>query len=807
MITRSLEDARGLLSQPGTRAGVLAYVSAMIGALMLLLEWTGTAVGLSEGYHGPVLTLALGLILIPAYLSAATALAAQVVPPEGERRATMQETSTRSRSIWLALAVGWLMLTALLFGVLGTLDVSPKRRFSITGLALFSPAVLAYGRVLGSSWRGIMGSTGVVASGRPSPFDAEQPTARKQFLSMIVYINTFLMPVIGLNTLISMVVLLALPIFGFDPSAVFDHHWVTRNGADAQYRAQDSIMEEGGILGYAAIEGFSFIEDPTLRGLLVGTVLSFILLNVALVGLLFVYEVARILFLGVHETFGTGGIRLTDPRLLRAEPSQQAKLLNFCFSGFAGQSMLLLALGMMTFWDAAPIPDPERCGGGWSNVCSLVEGGLGNALEELTWMLAAGGQVAFFVFWLLSVTSGGPSLSEYRFDASVEDERRRLKRIEDRIFVGERPLPIVIAEWDWEAAEQRMLKSGEEGISGIEQIREQTTRMLMHASLGQWDDGEEEALDLMAMRGGDDVQIARTVLAASSLAQRDIKEAEPRLAVLPHRDMDTLRMRWFLSVLRHDVVAIDQNELTMLSVDPLHRRNVDLIERWRDLSPMCTAYKIRDEPWGRRHLLGDIARMRLMGKSEEALRRLDEWSLEGERRSRPEVMMARLLLMLDTGLEATGKKLAEDLYRMLPNHPTVVALIRDLTAANITRFVPGSDKYGFDWVDTTAERWEREWSEAHQTISAPVLKERLLRKHARSANAWVGAMLDDHQEHHPATLSERQWMRHASWDAQPIGNHLMLSGVVITIEGLPVDLGMPADLDLKRLAGLGLIGS
>ena len=59
-----------------------------------------------------------------------------------------------------------------------------------------------------------------------------------------------------------------------------------------------------------------------------------------------------------------------------------------------------------------------------------------------------------------------------------------------------------------------MLKSGEEGISGIEQIREQTTRMLMHASLGQWDDGEEEALDLMAMRGGDDVQIARTVLAA-----------------------------------------------------------------------------------------------------------------------------------------------------------------------------------------------------------------------------------------------------------------------------------------------------
>ena len=65
-----------------------------------------------------------------------------------------------------------------------------------------------------------------------------------------------------------------------------------------EYRVQSSIMEEGGILGFALIELFSFIpakESSTL----VNMVLLFLLLNVALIGFLFVYEVARILFLDV----------------------------------------------------------------------------------------------------------------------------------------------------------------------------------------------------------------------------------------------------------------------------------------------------------------------------------------------------------------------------------------------------------------------------------------------------------------------------------------------------------------------------
>ena len=93
---------------------------------------------------------------------------------------------------------------------------------------------------------------------------------------------------------------------------------------------------------------------------IVTTLLLFLLLNVAAIGFLFVYEVARILFLDIQDVSGRG--ILADSRLLRAEPIQQAHVLNFCFTGFAGQSMLLLALAMITFWDSSFLPQGAQCG-------------------------------------------------------------------------------------------------------------------------------------------------------------------------------------------------------------------------------------------------------------------------------------------------------------------------------------------------------------------------------------------------------------------------------------------------------------
>ena len=71
-----------------------------------------------------------------------------------------------------------------------------------------------------------------------------------------------------------------------------------------EYTPQSTVMEEGGLLGFLLIELFSYIPEANIRIPLVTFVLLFLLLNVALIGFLFVYEVAKILFLDVSDVSG-----------------------------------------------------------------------------------------------------------------------------------------------------------------------------------------------------------------------------------------------------------------------------------------------------------------------------------------------------------------------------------------------------------------------------------------------------------------------------------------------------------------------
>ena len=110
------------------------------------------------------------------------------------------------------------------------------------------------------------------------------------------------------------------------------------------------------------------------------------------------YEVARILFLDIQDISGWGGIRLADSRLLRAEPIQQANVLNFCFTGFAVNPCSCWPWR----WSLSGIPflpQGDACGAWETSVCSVLEKDM---LEQLTWMLASGGQVAFLVVWAFS---------------------------------------------------------------------------------------------------------------------------------------------------------------------------------------------------------------------------------------------------------------------------------------------------------------------------------------------------------------------------------------------------------------------
>ena len=330
-----------------------------------------------------------------------------------------------------------------------------------------------------------------IAGGEASPFHNHKPSPKQQAIAQIVNLNLSVMPFIAFNTIISIVAL------AIDPE-MFTHS--DRVLELPEYRIQSSIMEEGGILGFALIELFAYIPAEGIRIPLVNMVLLFLLLNVALIGFLFVYEVARILFLDVQDVSGKGGIRLADSRLLRAERSQQAKVLNFCFTGFAGQSMLLLGLAMITFWDSSFLPQGAACGSLENNLCTVLQK---DALEELTWMLSSGGQVAFVVIWARSRKIGS-RLEDISFDASMGENRARMAQLEDVIYLKQKAIRKLITSDSWDKALKRIdavIEGHGEQLEGLDLVRKTDAMMEIYAAMGRWDDAENNAVSILALRG------------------------------------------------------------------------------------------------------------------------------------------------------------------------------------------------------------------------------------------------------------------------------------------------------------------
>ena len=152
-------------------------------------------------------------------------------------------------------------------------------------------------------------------------------------------------------------------------------------------------------------------------------------------------------------------------------------MLNFCFTGFAGQSMLLLALAMITFWDSSFLPQGAQCGEWEANVCAVLEKDM---LEQLTWMLASGGQVAFLIVWAFS-RSRSAQLDEITFDASMDEDRTRLRGLSDMIYLKQRSTSNLLSTDDWDTAIDRFETAtlGREAtLVGLDMIRSTQAKMM-----------------------------------------------------------------------------------------------------------------------------------------------------------------------------------------------------------------------------------------------------------------------------------------------------------------------------------------
>ena len=781
-VTADKEEAKKLLKAPGMRNGLTVYVMALTGAILLAVEWLFYQLDLSEGLHMFSISAALVLIVFPAMISTGVSMSTQLITRTGGNRATMQGASTFRSGTGINITILWFTALLMLWYIMGLAEIDLDRRLALTGLLAFAPGFIAYGRVMGSSWTALVESSKLLSKGKPSAFYPYKPRARKQVIATLVWLNSAAMPFIAFNTLVSLILL------AIDPT-MFEH---TQRVLDLpEYRPQSTIMEEGGVLGFYAIELFSHISESGIRVPLVTMVLLFLLLNVAVIGFLFVYEVARILFLDIADVSGKGGIRLADSRLLRSERSQQANVLNFCFTGFAGQSMLLLALAMLTFWDSQYLPQGNECGTWEDSICQVVSK---NALEELTWMLAAGGQVVFLGIWVMSRRTG-QRLEDVTFDATANQKRIQLEAIEEMIYrKGEAFTDLIAAdEWSKAIAKMELLYEdhGEESIEGLSLVRRTEASMELLMGLGRWDQTEQVALSFLALRAGRTAEIARLILTASSLAQRDIPEVIPRLDFLADEDIEAARMKWITSIL--DPSKKIPNEIrVMLRLDPVTKRNIDLIRRYFEgVHASNLSWKMN--PAGKLQILGDIARYRLWSQSDIALDKLEAWAEKNDldMMTWPHGQTARALLYLDRGMVASAVNIVKKTMKLHPRHPHLRRLAIHLAFQGEID-IPIPEVTGLIWADTMDGDWETNWSTSHNVVAAPSITTNLMKKHSWNANSWVV------RKNMTTVRSGKNGWKKVDWTNSPLANHLIMTGLVTTVGGVPIDLGFPGWINLKE---------
>ncbi|MEC7113269.1 MAG: hypothetical protein VXW72_06985, partial [Candidatus Thermoplasmatota archaeon] len=472
-----------------------------------------------------------------------------------------------------------------------------------------------------------------------------------------------------------------------------------------------------------------------------------------------------------------------------------------------GQSMLLLALAMITFWDSSFLPQGGACGDWENTLCTYVEK---DAMEELTWMLASGGQICFLLIWLTSLQVGS-KLDDITFDASISEQRQMLTQMEDMIYLKQRPFTELIAQDKWTRAIEHydeILNPTESSTQGLDLLRQTGAKMQLFAGLNRWEEAEENAVSLLALQTGRDAQVARLILAAASLCQRDLPEAAPRLALLNKSDIEAARLQWFAAVLdsKRSVPSVSQ---PVLGVDPLMRRNIDLLNRTANGEPRAnTTY--RNKPADRLMLLGDCARMRLSGRSEEALSMLEAFMKKHEEHAElptstwSQGRVVTALLHLDAGRPNTAVRIARELRKQEPRHPHVRSLVRILNELGLLDAMATEPTKMTMLIDSAGD-WMREWPILHTVHISPRLGSTQARKHAGRANAWI--------VHSKDQSVSKYWMKSNLWKKIPYngerepphGLYLHLYGVITTIAGMPVDLGLPSGINHSDLVQRDLV--
>ena len=496
-ITKNVDDARALLQEGGTAYGIGLYVMGMTGVLLLIAELVFNP----DTYYLPNLFLIGVLVVIPVIISPWETLNVQLVGTrKGSSKGKIYVKIVR-RMTTLLILLG-VTFAVVLYGS----SQSPSTIFiepiwvAAALLTFMAPTIFAYGRIMGASWNMILINKWRTANGRANPIDPDKPRFVNRLFSLLLVIFLVTMPITALNGVITVYhILFNDP----DPDKAF------------------LILNYGGVLGYMVFERVDLIAQILFEWQFIKELPQFLSLylslNIAIVGLAFIFELTRNLVLGGQSFGGLFGVTLDTPREIRTEVEAQSRQLTFAFAGFSGYTVLLLILvcykefgSLMPFTETLEAPKfgfDER------------------ARLEATWMFIALGQAVFLFTWALSVIRFR-TLRTLRFDLNQDERREGAVKFAEGDWMRSLVEEAAISE-DLDALIQFQRRSLE-GDPSLIRHEKARARMWELALRGLWPKAIEEAKKVLAQAGGDD-DICRMIIATGHMASRRLDAAREAL--------------------------------------------------------------------------------------------------------------------------------------------------------------------------------------------------------------------------------------------------------------------------------------
>ena len=824
-LTKNKKETMSLLSAPKVAVGSLAYLLAMTGILLIVAELLIQP----DVFYQPVIYMMLILISFPIIISPFVTMYAQL----SKHSSDSGGNSFGSRIYGI--------ITTILLVIVGTIAVLTigyqksnmgenqevfVRWIGFSLLTFMAPTILAYGRIMGASWNTLIINKWRTVKGVSTAIDPEQPNLIKRFFSLVIVLFLATMPLAAINGIVTLV------------------YVELENPMDA-----NSMLDLGGIVGWQI---YQFVESNPILQTIISlkaleiTLASYLMLNVAVVGLAFIFELTRNLFLGGQTFAGIGGVILARPREIRSEREVQGRVLFFGLAGFSGYSVMLLILQtykefshLMPYGESSPLLREE-------------------ALLSSTWQFIAAGQAIFLLTWILSITRF-KIMRKLKFDLNP-DERR-----DGAILAGG-------GDWMRDHIEKAAYQDDLDGLRRFQtetikgnqlvvQLEKSRARMLECAIRGLWPEAIDVARKLLAQQGGDDDE-ARMIIAAGHIASRRLDAAKEALRGLEqpegYDEPEILSFiaewldPWAGKVTKDDFYDWEHTS----SIDHLQ----ELQKRLHAWDPDTSIDSMHNDPLSLHAMISSVATLRAQRRHDEAL----ELALETVKRN-PNSAKARIavsLCFVDSGDWFDALDVFEELQISAPEDPRVKALGLILGFAGPmneleTAIIQPSNKEKRRWVDEapanaiaalTTKDGEDEAITANFLIAAHEAIEREVPPRYSASTAWIvfnflvllptwifsGIVAYSRSESVTIGIAlsislgilhffglkfrkqQRRVIRHRDQKAMvtyanrlkrykvtfdkeriPVGTHLLLSGLLVTINGVVYDLGLPGWLVVR----------